>query len=109
VCSSDLEVQEIQTALGLVAAGLGLCVVPAGVSRLRPDEVVYRALSDPQAVSPIIMSTRLHDQNDDIVLLRALIDRIYQEQGEMLRRAAGLPADAGGDGVAAVQPAARVR
>lgn len=103
------EVQEIQTALGLVAAGLGLCVVPAGVSRLRPDEVVYRALSDPQAVSPIIMSTRLHDQNDDIVLLRALIDRIYQEQGEMLRRAAGLPADAGGDGVAAVQPAARVR
>jgi DNA-binding transcriptional LysR family regulator len=76
------EVQEIQTALGLVAAGMGICVVPAGVSRLRLDEVVYRALSDPQAVSPIIMSTRLHDQNDDIAMLRALIDRIYQEQAE---------------------------
>ena len=57
------------------------------MSRLRPDEVVYRALSDPQAVSPIIMSTRLHDQNDDIVVLRGLIDRIYQEQAEARQRA----------------------
>jgi DNA-binding transcriptional LysR family regulator len=80
------EVQEIQTALGLVAAGMGICIVPTGVSRLRPDEVVYRAISDPQAVSPIIMSTRLHDQNPDIVLLRGLIDRIYQEQAEARRR-----------------------
>ncbi len=82
------EVQELQTALGLVAAGMGICVVPAGVSRLRPDEVVYRTLSDPQAVSPIIMSTRVHDQNDDIVLLRSLIDRIYEELAEARRRAA---------------------
>jgi LysR family transcriptional regulator, benzoate and cis,cis-muconate-responsive activator of ben and cat genes len=81
------EVQEIQTALGLVAAGMGICVVPEGVSRLRPDEVVYRALSDPQAVSPIIMSTRLHDQNEDIATLRSLIDRIYQEQAEARQRA----------------------
>ncbi|CAD5374246.1 HTH-type transcriptional regulator BenM [Rubrivivax sp. A210] len=81
------EVQEIQTALGLVAAGMGICVVPEGVSRLRPDEVIYRALSDPQAVSPIIMSTRLHGQNEDIATLRALIDRIYQEQAEARQRA----------------------
>jgi DNA-binding transcriptional LysR family regulator len=87
------EVQEIQTALGLVAAGMGICVVPTGVSRLRPDEVVYRPLSDAQAVSPIIMSTRLHDQNEDIVLLRALIDRIYQEQAEARQRAAAAAAD----------------
>ncbi len=57
------------------------------VSRLRPDEVIYRALSDPQAVSPIIMSTRLHDKNEDIATLRALIDRIYQEQAEARQRA----------------------
>jgi DNA-binding transcriptional LysR family regulator len=82
------EAQEIQTALGLVAAGMGICVVPTGVSRLRPDEVVYRPLSDAQAVSPIIMSTRLHDQNEDIVLLRALIDRIYQEHAAARQRAA---------------------
>jgi DNA-binding transcriptional LysR family regulator len=93
------EVQEIQTALGLVAAGMGLCVVPSGVSRLRPDEVVYRPLSDAQAASPIIMSTRLHDQNDDIVQLRRLIDRIYQENADALRRADRL-ADASADAMA---------
>lgn len=90
------EVQEIQTALGLVAAGMGISVVPAGVSRLRPDEVIYRALSDPQAVSPIIMSTRVHDQNDDLVVLRGLIDRIYQEQAEARQRAEGAGAVAVG-------------
>lgn len=80
------EVQEMQTALGLVAAGMGLCVVPASVHRLRPDEVVYRPLAEPQAVSPIIMSTRLHDQSPDIVLLRNLIDDIYRAQVEERRR-----------------------
>lgn len=74
------ETQEMQTALGLVASGMGLCIVPASVHRLRPDEVVYRPLAEPQAVSPIIMSTRLQDQSADIVLLRRLIDDIYAEQ-----------------------------
>lgn len=74
------ELQEMQTALGLVASGMGLCVVPASVHRLRPDEVVYRPLAEPQAVSPIIMSTRLQDQSSDITLLRQLIDVIYAEQ-----------------------------
>lgn len=74
------EVQEMQTALGLVASGMGLCIVPASVHRLRPDEVVYRPLAEAQAVSPIIMSTRLQDQSADITLLRQLIDDIYAEQ-----------------------------
>lgn len=74
------ETQEMQTALGLVASGMGLCIVPASVHRLRPDEVVYRPLAEPQAVSSIIMSTRLQDQSADIVLLRRLIDDIYAEQ-----------------------------
>jgi len=82
------EVQEIQTALGLVASGMGLCVVPAGVQRLRPDEIVYRPFADAGMVSPIIMSTRLHDQSDDIVLLRELIQQIYAAQAEERRLAA---------------------
>lgn len=82
------EVQEMQTALGLVAAGMGLCVVPASVHRLRPDEVVYRPLAEPQAISPIIMSTRLHDQSQDIVLLRNLIDDIYREHAKARQRRA---------------------
>jgi DNA-binding transcriptional LysR family regulator len=89
------EVQEIQTALGLVAAGMGLCVVPEGVRRLRPDEIVYRPLSDPQAVSPIVMNTRLHDQNEDIALLRTLIYEIYRELGYTSRRGAGEAGESG--------------
>jgi len=95
------EVQEIQTALGLVASGMGLCVVPTGVQRLRPDEVVYRPFVDPGMVSPIIMSTRLHDQSEDLLLLRRLIDDIYRMQAEERRqqeeraqlRAAGIIGD----------------
>ncbi len=74
------EVQEMQTALGLVASGMGLCVVPVSAQRLRREEVVYRALLEPSAVSPIVMSTRLHDQSEDIVLLRLLIDEVYRAQ-----------------------------
>ncbi|PXW97432.1 LysR family transcriptional regulator [Sphaerotilus hippei] len=88
------EVQELQTALGLVASGMGLCLVPASVHRLRPDEVVYRAVLEPQAVSPIIMSTRVHDDSTDIVLLRQLIDDIYREQAQARSRGSTAP---GGD------------
>lgn len=82
------EVQELQTALGLVASGMGLCLVPASANRMRPDEVVYRPVAEAKAVSPIIMSTRLQDQSTDIVLLRSLIDEIYREWAEERRRAA---------------------
>lgn len=82
------EVQELQTALGLVASGMGLCLVPASANRMRPDEVVYRPVAEAKAVSPIIMSTRLQDQSTDLVLLRSLIDEIYREWAEQRQRAA---------------------
>lgn len=75
------EVQEMQTALGLVASGMGVCVVPSSAQKLRRDEVAYRCLAEVQAVSPIIMSTRLNDQSPDIDILRAAIEAIYQAEG----------------------------
>ena len=75
------EVQEMQTALGLVASGMGVCVVPSSAQKLRRDEVAYRCLAEVQAVSPIIMSTRLNDQSPDIDTLRAAIEAIYQAEG----------------------------
>jgi LysR family transcriptional regulator, benzoate and cis,cis-muconate-responsive activator of ben and cat genes len=75
------EVQELQTALGLVAAGVGVALVPASVERLRRDEVAYRPLDDSAIVSPIIMSTRLADDSPEIALLADLIQQIYQEWG----------------------------
>ncbi len=74
------EIQEMQTALGLVASGMGLCVVPESVQKVRREEVVYRPLLEANATSAIIMSTRLNDQSEDILLLRELIDEIYRMQ-----------------------------
>lgn len=74
------EIQEMQTALGLVASGMGLCVVPESAQKLRREEVVFRPLLEPNATSAIIMSTRLNDQSEDIALLRELIDEVYRLQ-----------------------------
>ncbi|KKB62833.1 LysR family transcriptional regulator [Robbsia andropogonis] len=71
------EVQELQTALGFVAAGMGVALVPMSVERLRRDDVVYRSLADASVVSPIIMSTRLADESEELEILKRLIEAIY--------------------------------
>ncbi len=75
------EVRELQTALGLVAAETGVCIVPASVERLRRDNVVYRRLDEPGAVSPIIMSTRKGDRSPEISLILKLVKDIYKKEG----------------------------
>ncbi|SDV47024.1 LysR family transcriptional regulator [Chitinasiproducens palmae] len=65
------EVRELQIALGLVAAGEGVAVVPTSVHGLKRDDVSYKELDDPTLVSPIIMSTRALDDTREI---RALLD-----------------------------------
>ena len=75
------EVRELQTALGLVAAEVGICVVPAGVQRFRRDNVGYVALDEPGAVSPILMSTRKNDTSPDLTLLVGIIRDLYRASG----------------------------
>lgn len=78
---STYEVKELQTALGLVAADSAIALVPASVARLRRDNVVYAALDEPDAISPIIMSTRRDDASPEIATLLKLIKRIYRDEG----------------------------
>ena len=75
------EVRELQTALGLVAAGSGVCLVPASVERLRRDNVVYRALNEPGAVSPSLMSTRKGDKSPDLAMILRVIREMYRKAG----------------------------
>lgn len=75
------EVRELQTALGLVAAESGVCLVPASVERLRRDNVVYRPLDETAAVSPILMSTRRDDRSKDITLVLDLLKELYRKKG----------------------------
>jgi LysR family transcriptional regulator, benzoate and cis,cis-muconate-responsive activator of ben and cat genes len=65
VPASIREVRELQVALGLVAGGFGLCIVPANVQRLKRDDVVYRPLAPPPITSPIILNTVASGPNSD--------------------------------------------
>ncbi|WP_298145104.1 LysR family transcriptional regulator [uncultured Acinetobacter sp.] len=69
------EVREIQLALGLVAAGEGICIVPESAKTLQLTHLHYIPILDENAISPVFMATRCMDESDDI---KALFDCIYQ-------------------------------
>jgi DNA-binding transcriptional LysR family regulator len=55
------EANELQTAIGLVAAGLGVSVVPASVQRLQRQDVAHVRIDADAFVSPVIVSHRKED------------------------------------------------
>jgi LysR family transcriptional regulator, benzoate and cis,cis-muconate-responsive activator of ben and cat genes len=84
-----MEAKELQTALGLVASGGGVCIVPASVRRLGRDDVCFIDLDEPKMISPIIMSYR---KNDTSVLLKQLIKLV--REFDKWDASAGQPASA---------------
>lgn len=66
------EVRELQTALGLVAAQVGVSLVPESVEGVRVKGVAYRRLPEPVATSPIILSRRPHDESRATALFCSL-------------------------------------
>lgn len=66
---------ELQTAIGLVAAGVGITLVPASVQRLHRDDIGYVALLDSSVTSPIVVSHRTGDVSDT---LRRCLDTLTQ-------------------------------
>lgn len=71
-------VREIQLALGLVAAGEGICVIPRSADTIRFPHLHYIPILDPDAVSPIFLTTRNLDASEEVL---ALFDSIYQVYG----------------------------
>jgi len=76
------EVRELQTALGVVAAEVGVCVIPAAAS-IRND-LVYRLIQDQRATSPVILSHRANDTSWYIQAIPQLIDELYAESPSWL-------------------------
>lgn len=76
-----MEVRELQIALGMVAAGEGVSIVPTSLYGLRRNDVQYMALSDVQAVSPIIMSVRNMDPSDNLRVLLNSVYKVYDAKG----------------------------
>lgn len=113
------EVRELQAALGLVAAEMGVCIVPAA-ARMRTD-LTYRLIEDEGATSPIILSHRLNDDSWYVAAVKQLIAEMYAQNPPWLdfdtnafpaQNAAGLPQAAGAPPPAAAghsKPRARKR
>ena len=72
------EVRELQTAIGLVAAGAGACIVPTSVRQLARGDVIYRELAEP-AMSPIIFSHRRNDTSALLMTLMTVVAQTYQD------------------------------
>lgn len=68
-------VREIQLALGLVAAGEGVCIVPESAHSIQLAHLNYIPILDESAVSPVFLTMRNMDESEDIM---SLFDCIYQ-------------------------------
>jgi DNA-binding transcriptional LysR family regulator len=75
-----IEVRELQIAIGLVGAGQGIAIVPDSLQGMIRTDVVYKAIDDRQAVSPIIFSTRAMDRSQELANMLAIIYEIYDER-----------------------------
>ena len=73
--ASFSEVSELHVALGMVAAGVGITIVPKSLEHLREKEVGYIPFEDGLLTSPVIMNVRHFDKSE---LLKTLLDVVYQ-------------------------------
>lgn len=85
------EANGLQTAIGLVAAGAGVSLVPASVQRLQRDDVAYRPLAETNVTSIVVMSSRSNDTSPLLAELRQAMIDAYRRQRSLRRPAAGKP------------------
>ncbi|MCY3851246.1 MAG: LysR family transcriptional regulator [Acidimicrobiaceae bacterium] len=78
--SPAIEATEYTTILGLVAAGEGVALVPAGVQSLRLPDLTFVSLSDPEAGVQLLCLIRV-DEPSAIVAsaLKELIDTVFAQ------------------------------
>ncbi len=74
------EVRELQTALLLVAAGAGVCVVPESVRRLARPDIGFAELAEP-VTAPLVLRHRRADQSRGLVQLLRIHAALYTEWG----------------------------
>ncbi len=73
------EIRDLQAALGLVAAEMGVCIVPESVRRMRTDDVHYRSLAEADAITPIILSFRRGVASDIVIRILRVADELVRE------------------------------
>jgi LysR family transcriptional regulator, benzoate and cis,cis-muconate-responsive activator of ben and cat genes len=71
-----VDTSEVQAALAQVAADCGVAVVPAAVQRIRTDDLRYRPLAEPGAISQFVMTYLRLRETDMIRRVRKLLAKI---------------------------------
>ncbi len=75
------EVSELHVALGLVAAGEGMTIVPKSLQNLRGQEIGYLPLEQGLLTSPVIMNVRHFDKSELLKTLLEVTYQVYEEEG----------------------------
>ena len=83
------EVIESSTIIGLVAAGVGIAIVPADMNCIQFSGVVYRRITDTGAYSALHLAQRGADVNEHLVSLRKVLQQFARRRSRQqgLRRA----------------------
>ena len=79
-------VSDLQVALGLVAAGEGITLVPASLKTVRTEQIVYRRLRHENATSPIYLHTLKDFIHPKIPDLLSAIYQVYERRGITYRK-----------------------
>jgi len=74
------EVRELQIAMGLVAAGQGISIVPESVQGMHRS-VIYRPIEDSHAFSPVLFSVRYMDRSPEVRNMLAAVYSVYDDHG----------------------------
>jgi DNA-binding transcriptional LysR family regulator len=78
-----IDVREVQTALILVAAGMGACLVPESARLMARPEIRFRAV-DQTMTSPIILYHRAGDNSYELNMLFRTCAELYAEWGRSI-------------------------
>lgn len=79
-------VSDLQVALGLVAAGEGITLVPASLQTVRTDQISYQKLIHENVTSPVYLHTLKDYVHPNIANLLDAIYDVYERRGITYRR-----------------------
>lgn len=71
------EAQEATTIIGLVAAGLGIAIVPSGLGYINIPNVTYKALADADAETELLLAFRAGEENPRVARLIHLAQQAF--------------------------------
>ena len=80
------EVSDLQVALGLVAAGEGITLVPASLKTVRTEQISYQRLIHENVTSPIYLHTLKDFVHPKIPNLLTAIYHVYERRGITYRK-----------------------